>query len=126
MASGNSEKMLEKCIYDYLVKKGMCESADAFAREVAVENLTDDAIKSSGAFLTKWWNVLYDKLISNHSSQDPFAEAARTMDNVVPQVPYAVPAPSSHSVTPVNSPTMPDPSEAGSSSASCSGMQQTP
>uniref|UniRef100_A0A3Q7FD67 Uncharacterized protein n=2 Tax=Solanum lycopersicum TaxID=4081 RepID=A0A3Q7FD67_SOLLC len=93
---------LEKCIYDYLVKKGMRESAEAFASEVDLEIPTDDAPKSPGSFLADWWNVFSDMLISNQSAQDPYAEAARTMDNVVPQVPYAVPASSSHSVTPAH------------------------
>ncbi|XP_006343233.2 uncharacterized protein [Solanum tuberosum] len=98
----DSVKMLDKCIYDYFVKKGMRESAKEFASEVDVENPTDDATKSPGSFLTDWWNVFYDMLISNQSAQDPYAEAARTMDNVVPQVPYAVPTSSSHSVTPAH------------------------
>ncbi|WMV17900.1 hypothetical protein MTR67_011285 [Solanum verrucosum] len=102
MDSGNSQKMLDKCIYDYFVKKGMRESAKEFASEVDVENPTDDATKSPGSFLTDWWNVFYDMLISNQSAQDPYAEAALTMDNVVPQVPYAVPTSSSHSVTPAH------------------------
>ncbi|KAH0687908.1 hypothetical protein KY289_018738 [Solanum tuberosum] len=78
MDSGNSQKMLDKCIYDYFVKKGMCESAKEFASEVDVENPTDDATKSPGSFLTDWWNVFYDMLISNQSAQDPYAEAARS------------------------------------------------
>ncbi|XP_027771253.1 uncharacterized protein LOC107014784 [Solanum pennellii] len=112
---------LNKCIYDYLVKRGMRETADIFAREVGDGNPID-----VGAFLTKWWNLLYDKVISNQFSQDPFAEVARTMYNLVHQVPDAVPALSSDSVTPVSSPTMTESSEAGSSTGSCSGMQPTP
>lgn len=125
MDSGNSQKMLDKCIYDYFVKtgrrktaevfasevdlgnssddgnkccindnfvnKGMHEIAEAFTSKADVENPTNDAIKSP-----EWWDVFN----SNQAAQDPYAEATRTMDNVVPQVPYAVPAISSHSATP--------------------------
>ncbi|XP_027771251.1 uncharacterized protein LOC107014782 isoform X2 [Solanum pennellii] len=92
MDSGNSERMLEKCIYDYLVKKGMRESAEAFASEVDLEIPTDDAPKSPGSFLADWWNVFFDILISNQSAQDPYAEAARTMDNVAHNISLVVPA----------------------------------
>lgn len=33
---------LDKCIFDYFVKKGMRESAKEFTSEVDVENPTDD------------------------------------------------------------------------------------
>ncbi|XP_055825660.1 transcription activator MSS11-like [Solanum dulcamara] len=135
MDSWNSQKMLDKCIYDYFVKKGMCETAEAFAREVDVgnptgdgskcindnfvkkgmheiaeaftsnadiKNPTNDAIESPEVFLTEWWDVFHDVFNLNQAAQHPYAEAARTMDNVVPQVPYAVPASSSHSATPAH------------------------
>ncbi|XP_069152223.1 uncharacterized protein [Solanum lycopersicum] len=70
----------------------MRESAEAFASEVDLEIPTDDAPKSPGSFLADWWNVFSDMLISNQSAQDPYAEAARTMDNVAHNISLVVPA----------------------------------
>ncbi|XP_069152224.1 uncharacterized protein [Solanum lycopersicum] len=50
------------------------------------------APKSPGSFLADWWNVFSDMLISNQSAQDPYAEAARTMDNVAHNISLVVPA----------------------------------
>ncbi|KAG5599623.1 hypothetical protein H5410_030993 [Solanum commersonii] len=66
----------------------MYEAATAFANEVDVGTPTDDG------FLADWWNSLYSMFSSIQAkyAQDPYAEAARTMDNVVCQVPFVVPS----------------------------------
>lgn len=55
---------LEKCIYDYLVKKGMRESAEAFASEVDLEIPTDDG-KSFFKFMADLNSLLCFIFIKN-------------------------------------------------------------
>ncbi|KAH0658015.1 hypothetical protein KY289_026763 [Solanum tuberosum] len=94
MASSNHQKLLDKCLYAYFVKKGMYEAATAFANEVDVGTPTDDAIKSLEGFLADWWDSFYSMFSSIQAkyAQDPYAEVARTVDNVVCQVPFVVPS----------------------------------
>ncbi|XP_047259666.1 uncharacterized protein LOC124892427 [Capsicum annuum] len=101
-----------------------------------------------------WWYEFYSMLSSNQGehAEAPYTEAAQTMDNMVPQVPYAMPAHNISSVAPAFSPersqeqcpfdqtvqmepsprahkkiklSVPEPSEAGCSIDSSSEMLQT-
>uniref|UniRef100_M1DRM6 WD-repeat protein n=1 Tax=Solanum tuberosum TaxID=4113 RepID=M1DRM6_SOLTU len=76
MASSNHQKLLDKCLYAYFVKKGMYEAATAFANEVDVGTPTDDAIKSLEGFLADWWDSFYSMFSSIQAkyAQDPYAE----------------------------------------------------
>ncbi|KAH0748363.1 hypothetical protein KY290_027595 [Solanum tuberosum] len=53
-----------------------------------------ETIKSLEGFLADWWDSFYSMFSSIQAkyAQDPYAKAARTMDNVVCQVPFVVPS----------------------------------
>ncbi|KAJ8531555.1 hypothetical protein K7X08_026989 [Anisodus acutangulus] len=95
----SSELEFDKYIHDYLVKKGMFNTAETFASEANVLNSSDVVIKSPEGFLAEWWHVIYDAHTSNQAehAQGSYAEATRTMDNVVPHTPSVVLASSPHS-----------------------------
>ncbi|KAJ8531552.1 hypothetical protein K7X08_026986 [Anisodus acutangulus] len=95
---------LDKYIHDYLVKKGMHNTAETFANEANVINPMNVAIKSPEGLLMEWWDVFYEKFSSNKAEhvQESYAEAARTVDNVVPHIPSAVPTSSPHSARPAH------------------------
>ncbi|XP_060190187.1 uncharacterized protein LOC132619266 isoform X2 [Lycium barbarum] len=78
----------------------MLKNAEAFAAEANVINPMDVVIKSPEGFLAEWWNVFFD--IHSENAQESYAEAAQTMDNVVPYIPSAVPTFSPHSARPAH------------------------
>ncbi|KAH0661630.1 hypothetical protein KY284_026561 [Solanum tuberosum] len=55
------------------------------------------AIESLEGFLVDWWDSFYSMFSSIQAkhAQDPYAEAAQTVDNVVRQIPFVVPSSSS-------------------------------
>ncbi|MCD7457044.1 WD40 repeat domain 95 [Datura stramonium] len=85
---------LDKYIHDYLVKKGMHETAEAFASEADVGSPTDVANQSPEGYLEDWWDVFYGMFSSNQAkhAQESYAEVARTIDNVAHNVSPVVPA----------------------------------
>ncbi|XP_060189449.1 uncharacterized protein LOC132618401 isoform X7 [Lycium barbarum] len=100
MDSWDAQKMLDKYIHDYLIKKGMIKTAETFAGEANVTNPMDVVIKSPEGFLAEWWNVFFD--IHSESAHESYAEAAQAMDNVVPYIYSIVPTSSPHSARPAH------------------------
>ncbi|XP_060189444.1 transcriptional corepressor LEUNIG-like isoform X2 [Lycium barbarum] len=90
MDSWDAQKMLDKYIHDYLIKKGMIKTAETFAGEANVTNPMDVVIKSPEGFLAEWWNVFFD--IHSESAHESYAEAAQAMDNVAHNISPVVPA----------------------------------
>ncbi|XP_047259664.1 uncharacterized protein LOC124892425 [Capsicum annuum] len=99
MGSWSNQVMFDKYVHDYLVKKGLHLTADLFAIEANVVLPNHVAIESPEGFLKEWWNFFYDTYMFHQAerAQESNTEAAHTIDNVVSNIPSALPALSPHS-----------------------------
>ncbi|WMV17902.1 hypothetical protein MTR67_011287 [Solanum verrucosum] len=104
MESWNPQIMLDKYLYNYLVKKGLHLTAELFAIEANVVNPDTVAIESPEGLLMEWWDVFYEKFSSNQAkrAQEPYSEAAQTIDNVEYYIPFAAPTSCPHSARPAH------------------------
>ncbi|XP_063941972.1 uncharacterized protein LOC108204645 isoform X3 [Daucus carota subsp. sativus] len=62
MASGDSKKMLNHCIYNYMKEKGLHVAADVFAVEANLD--LGELLDSDKDMLKDWWRLFWPQFSS--------------------------------------------------------------
>ncbi|KAM3239068.1 hypothetical protein P3L10_014101 [Capsicum annuum] len=94
---------MDKYIYNYLVTKGLHETAEIFAIEANVVNPRNVAIESPEGYLMEWWDGFYDiyNTYQAEKVQRFYAKDTWTTENVGYHIPSDVPTSSPNTLTPV-------------------------
>ncbi|XP_071930480.1 uncharacterized protein [Coffea arabica] len=83
MAEWNPQKVLDKYVHDYMIKKNMHEAAEIFVQE---DNLGEHAvaIDCPEGFLKEWWSLFWDIYCSRLSQANEVGAAEPSPEDIVP------------------------------------------
>lgn len=73
--------MLERCIYDYMIKKQMRETPEVFKREAALafDTALPGGIGVPEGFLYEWWLIFYEVFMASQPNNGSFSGSSPTM-----------------------------------------------
>ncbi|KAI6671024.1 hypothetical protein NL676_005909 [Syzygium grande] len=87
MNGWDSRAMLDRYIYDYMIKKNMHETPEIFRREAALasENALPGGIDVPEGFLYEWWLIFYEAFVASQLDNGSFSGSSPTTMMTFPQ-----------------------------------------